>query len=385
MAHRPARHLISARVMAYGDLVDPTSWWRYVVTVTGDASHEDIAAVTGIDPSSISGWQHATTNPRAEAVVALARAYGHSPVQALVAAGYLSGSELGVAESTTGSGDLSGIPLDALTGELRRRDRAAGLEQAQPWPSGWSIDDSGYDPRPPRSSSPGGVWTTDRQYLDAVLEVEGRQRYGQADDVESALREINDASVASIPGAVHAGITVVDDAGVITTLAATHRHARHLDDVQRQVGEGPCLSAAWTHHTIVIEDLATEQRWPRFCAAALNRTPVRSVLSIRLHAGQDIAALNFQAHSPGVFDEELVELGLHHAAHTMAAWNLMDRDRHIRSDLASREAIGQANGILMERFAINAVTAFEVLRTLSQRSEMTLADIAARIGADVTD
>jgi transcriptional regulator with XRE-family HTH domain len=79
-------------------------WWRYVMTVTGNAPQKDIASATGIDQSSISRWQRGNTTPRAEAVVALARAYGRSPVEALVAAGYLSSSELGVVELTTLTG-----------------------------------------------------------------------------------------------------------------------------------------------------------------------------------------------------------------------------------------------------------------------------------------
>src|SRR5665213_2356012 len=94
-----------AAVMHYPDRVAQATWWRYVVTVTGDAAQKDIAAATGIDQSSISRWQRATSTPRAEAVVALARAYGRSPVEALVAAGYLSSSELGVVELTTLTGD----------------------------------------------------------------------------------------------------------------------------------------------------------------------------------------------------------------------------------------------------------------------------------------
>lgn len=121
---------------------DATPWWRYVVTVTGNAAQKDIAAATGIDQSSISRWQRATNTPRAEAVVAFARAYGRSPVEGLVAAGYLASSELGVVELTTLTGDLTGISIDSLLSELRRRVLAASPKDAQPWPRGWSTHDA---------------------------------------------------------------------------------------------------------------------------------------------------------------------------------------------------------------------------------------------------
>src|SRR6202158_4080275 len=92
--------------MKYPDRVTQATWWRYVLTVTGNAAQKDIAAATGIDQSSISRWQRGTITPRAEAVVALARAYGRSPVEALVAAGYLSPTELGVVQMTMLTGDL---------------------------------------------------------------------------------------------------------------------------------------------------------------------------------------------------------------------------------------------------------------------------------------
>lgn len=133
--------------MQYPVRVAEATWWRYVVTVTGNAAQKDIAAATGIDQSSISRWQRGTNTPRADAVVALARAYGRSPVEALVAAGYLSSSELGVVELTTLTGDLTGASIDSLLSEIRRRVLAANSEDAQSWPAGWSADDPGMGRR----------------------------------------------------------------------------------------------------------------------------------------------------------------------------------------------------------------------------------------------
>jgi transcriptional regulator with XRE-family HTH domain len=126
--------------MPYADLVTQVSWWQYVVTVTGGAAQKDIAAATGIDQSSISRWQRGANAPRAEAVVALARAYGRSPVEALVAAGYLSSDEVGVVELTTLTGDLTAVSIDSLLNELRRRVLRANPKDSQAWPAGWSAD-----------------------------------------------------------------------------------------------------------------------------------------------------------------------------------------------------------------------------------------------------
>jgi transcriptional regulator with XRE-family HTH domain len=125
----------------FSEQVAAATWWQYVRTVTGDAAQKDIAVITGIDQSSISRWQRGTT-PRAEAVVALARVFGRSPVEALVAAGYLSSSELGVVELTTLTGDLTAASIDSLLSELRRRLVASFPDDAQSWPFGWSADDA---------------------------------------------------------------------------------------------------------------------------------------------------------------------------------------------------------------------------------------------------
>jgi transcriptional regulator with XRE-family HTH domain len=127
--------------MEYIGPMAESTWWQYVLTVSGNAAQRDVAEATGIDQSSISRWQRGTTTPRAEAVVAFARAYGHSPVEALVAAGYLKSDELGVVELTTLTGDLSSVSVDSLLSELRRRVLAGGQE-AQSWPAGWTTDDA---------------------------------------------------------------------------------------------------------------------------------------------------------------------------------------------------------------------------------------------------
>ncbi|SKV95283.1 response regulator with putative antiterminator output domain [Mycobacteroides abscessus subsp. massiliense] len=52
------------------------------------------------------------------------------------------------------------------------------------------------------------------------------------------------------------------------------------------------------------------------------------------------------------------------------------------SALASRDIIGQAKGMLMERFAIDAAQAFTLIRQLSQESNTKLVDVARAIVDD---
>lgn len=218
-----------------------------------------------------------------------------------------------------------------------------------------------------------------RQILEFLERIDDVQR-NAGGEFESVLRDVNVATVAAVPGAHAAGLSLVDEDRRVTTLGATEGYATLLDEIQNEYGEGPCLSAAWNSEIIHIDDLAADTRWPRYRSNAFERTPVRSVLSVRLHNdGNRLAALNLYAPSPGVFDEESLEQAMIYGAHTTVTWNLLRRQQQFRNALASRDLIGQAKGVLMERFAIDAVKAFELLRRLSQESNTKLVDVAHRV------
>ena len=61
------------------------------------------------------------------------------------------------------------------------------------------------------------------------------------------------------------------------------------------------------------------------------------------------------------------------------AWNSARRDEQFQRALSSRDVIGQAKGMIMERYRVDAVQAFEVLRKLSQDSNVPLLQIAAEL------
>ncbi|MDT5339466.1 MAG: hypothetical protein QOD90_4971 [Mycobacterium sp.] len=199
-------------------------------------------------------------------------------------------------------------------------------------------------------------------------------------DGDRAMAEITDSATRAVPGAQYAGITMVSKRDGIRNVAATHPYVLELDEVQRRNQEGPCLTAAWENHTVRVDDLATDERWPKYRVAALESTPIRSIVSFRVFAGEaDSGALNFFAERPHAFTEEALELGMIFATHAAIAWGMLRRDRQFRSALASRDVIGQAKGMLMERFDLDAVRAFDLLKRLSQDSNTPLHDVAERL------
>lgn len=198
--------------------------------------------------------------------------------------------------------------------------------------------------------------------------------------MSSGMEELVTSAAAHVPGAQFAGITVASRTQGISTAAATHPAAKILDVIQQRHQEGPCLAAAWEHHTVRIDDLDTEARWPLYRIDALAETPVRSVLAFEVFITDDIlGALNFYSEHPHAFEQESVELGLIFATHVALAWNMFRRHNQFRSALASRDLIGQAKGIIMHQFNVDAVRAFELLTRLSQDSNTKLVDIAQQI------
>lgn len=199
----------------------------------------------------------------------------------------------------------------------------------------------------------------------------------QGTETNVGLHELIASGARHVAGCQYAGITLADKTKTVSNVAATHRYPMVLDAIQDRYGEGPCLDAVWQHHVMHVEDLNIDQRWPHYQRHALEQTPIRSILSYELFAGAgSMAALNFYSEHPHAFGDESLEIGGVFATHVALAWSMMRRQDQFRSALASRDVIGQAKGVIMERFNLDAVEAFELLARLSQQSNTKLIEIA---------
>ncbi|PZU01954.1 MAG: hypothetical protein DI630_10240 [Gordonia sp. (in: high G+C Gram-positive bacteria)] len=200
-------------------------------------------------------------------------------------------------------------------------------------------------------------------------------------DSATALGELIHNAVDHIPGANYAGITVVSRQNRdVATPAATHEAPRTLDALQQKHREGPCFDAAVEHDSYYISNLHDETRWPRFCADAIEQTPIQSIAAFQLFTTRDaVGALNLYSDDPDAFDQESRDLGYIFAAHAATVWGALQRGEQFRSALASRDTIGQAKGMIMERYSVNAIQAFDLLRKLSQESNIRLYEIALQL------
>jgi GAF domain-containing protein len=231
-------------------------------------------------------------------------------------------------------------------------------------------------------SDPAGVETTHIRIAELV-----QQLYSRPDtDSDTVIAELAEHAAAEIPGAQYAGVTVTRNAKHIDTPAATHKWPILLDEIQQRHREGPCLTAAWEEMTIHVADLETDDRFPNYRRDALEQTPIRSIMAFQMFiAGETMGALNVYAEQPNAFDQVSRDMGLIFAAHSSVAWNAARRDEQFKRALASRDTIGQAKGMIMERYGVDAVQAFEVLRKLSQDSNVPLVQVATELVANRQD
>jgi GAF domain-containing protein len=193
-----------------------------------------------------------------------------------------------------------------------------------------------------------------------------------AKDIVDYIRDQLDASLA--------GVTLIRSGQKLETCAATDQKVERADALQYALDEGPCRDSSWQRQTLVVTDLATDDRWPRW-AEKVTELGIASVLAAELtdDRGDRIGAVNVYWPKPRTFtDDEIafVNIFTRHAALALAeSLNVAG----LNTALDTRKRIGQAQGILMERYDLDETRAFEVLRRYSQDHNIKLRDVAEHL------
>ncbi len=210
----------------------------------------------------------------------------------------------------------------------------------------------------------------------------GRVYAGQ--DLAQVLQAIVDAAVELIPGCDHATIATLVK-GEFTTAAASDDVARAVDQLERLVGDGPCVDAIVQEAFTIDTDITVDCQWPELAVRVLAETPVRGMLGYRLVSdGRKAGALNVFSDTPGALTAQSADTGAVLAAFASVAVTAAlnhERAEQLQQGLASNREIGKAIGLLMAAHDVDADAAFGLLRTTSSRMNLKLADIAARIVA----
>lgn len=210
--------------------------------------------------------------------------------------------------------------------------------------------------------------------------------------VAEVLQRIANLAAAGVDACDMATISMSRKGDKVTTLGASHEKVVQLDQVQYETRQGPCVTAATEagpdHSNIVyqVTDTSADERWPDFCRAAAE-SGVGSLTAFGLLVGDEsYGALNLYALEPNAFDQQDLDMGAVFAAHAAVvlanAQTLNDTLKEVdelHQALDSRDTIGRAKGILMEREGVSDEEAFEILRRLSQHLNVKLRDVAKEI------
>jgi hypothetical protein len=198
--------------------------------------------------------------------------------------------------------------------------------------------------------------------------------------VQETLQQIVNLAERAVDGCVAAGVIVVRG-GRASTAAASADIVTEIDRLQIEANEGPCLDASAKGVTFYAQDLVDDRRWPTFGPRAI-AAGIRSVIAFPL-SPRRLSALNLYARLPLAFGATdraqgqlfatLARLALD-SAQVRAADDA--RAANLAEALRTRELIGQAQGILMERERITADQAFDVLRRASQQMNIKLREVA---------
>ena len=199
-------------------------------------------------------------------------------------------------------------------------------------------------------------------------------------DLPALLERITKTAVIEIEGAAHACISLFEG-HIVRTQAATDDLVRRVDTRESELNEGPCITSLREAVTVRSDNFEKEERWPRFVAAAMDEG-IRSMLAVQLFVEDDnLGALNIYATRPDAFSEHDESIAMLLAVHAAIAMKSSTTESNLRIALDSRDMIGQAKGILMERYKINSVEAFHLLVVASQRTHRKLREVAETLAA----
>jgi GAF domain-containing protein len=199
----------------------------------------------------------------------------------------------------------------------------------------------------------------------------------QSPTLDETLTAVAHAARSSIPGFDEVGISMMHKNGKVETRAATGDLVYELDYLQYELGEGPCVDTLRSAHVVVAPRLRHDQRWPRYVPGAV-QMGIRSQLAVRLYLdeGGTLGGLNLYSTTSDDIDEEAEATAELFAAHAAIALSSAHERETLNEALSNRKVIGQALGILMERYKMSEGRAFAFLVRASNHGNIKVRDIA---------
>lgn len=215
--------------------------------------------------------------------------------------------------------------------------------------------------------------------LETVAQI--ARELAAAPTLDETLQRIVDLGVDYIDGCEGASISFIRGRAVSTPVWSD-RTALAADQAQYRHNQGPCLEALSARETIVIDDIAEEQRWPEWREAVLE-LDLRSSISFRLFLAsggeETFGSLNMFSPRAHAFDARAQALGQVFASHAAVALKAAITEAGLEQAVRSRDLIGLAKGILMERHDVDADEAFQMLRRISNDRNIRMRILAEQV------
>jgi GAF domain-containing protein len=198
---------------------------------------------------------------------------------------------------------------------------------------------------------------------------------------DEIYQHLVDTAPKTVAGCDHASLMLARGDGY-ETAAASDDVARHVDALERELGEGPCVDAIDEEAGQVDTDISKHSTWPKLAERVLAETPVRGMAGYRIVIeGRKIGALNLFSDTAGALETGGDEGVVLAAFASIALGSVANRERadSLRRGLESNREVGKAIGLLMAAHEIGSVEAFELLRRASNDMNMKLTEVAREV------
>jgi GAF domain-containing protein len=214
---------------------------------------------------------------------------------------------------------------------------------------------------------------------DAVADVFARLALELHDSggVEETVQAVVDFALQAL-NCSYAGVALASR-GRPEVPAVTDPVVGEIYEWQMVSGEGPLVETMQEHSTFLIRDTATDGRWPDWAEKVLS-LGVRSVLDVPLTtAAGTVGVLGLYSATPDAFDADDEAVAHILARHASVAVATARKEASLAQAVDARKLVGQAMGILMERYGLDGDRAFAILKRYSQDTNTKLRDVAQRL------
>jgi GAF domain-containing protein len=204
---------------------------------------------------------------------------------------------------------------------------------------------------------------------------------GRAPNLDATLDAIVRSCAASLPSFEHVGLSTTTPKHPPRTRAVTSDVVAKLDHLQYELGEGPCVETLRGDELVSAPLIRHDQRWPQYVSRAVQSTGLRSQLALRLYVDDQgtVGGLNIYSTTNDQIEEEDVYVAQLFAAHASVALGHAWKHENLQQAIHNRTVIGNAIGLVMERFQLDNQAAFAYLARMSSTSNEKLKDIAAQL------